>query len=205
MIIVTERENPVDMVEFVETDKLLLNPLETTDWRIRRVVFDKVMTCAEALPDGLCLMIFDAFRPRTRQWELWNPVFAQISKDHPEWDKTRVYTEASRWVAPPDGFGSGHQAGAAVDLKLARTDRTELDFGGLMKGLSGVAPTEWPVAPGIRRNRDMLVTAMHATGMVNYPDEWWHFSYGDRLWAEVTGQNTAFFAPIDQGKPLRGK
>lgn len=197
MITVTEQEHPADMVEFVETNKLFLNPLETTDWRIRRVVFDKVMACANALPEGLCLMIFEAFRPRSRQWELWKPVISQITKDHPDWDTAQVYGEASRWVAPPDGPGSGHQAGAAVDLKLAYSDRTELDFGGAMKGLTGVAPTDWPVAPHIRKNRDTLVAAMHATGMVNYPDEWWHFSYGDRLWAEVTGRSTAFLAPLD--------
>ncbi len=197
VITVTERENPVDMVEFVETDKLFLNPLETDDWRIRRVIHDKVVACSEALPDGLCLMVFDAFRTRERQWELWRPVFARITEAHPDWSEDQVYIEAARWVSPPDGFGSGHQAGAAVDVKLTRPDRTELDFGGVMKGLSGVAPTNWPVAPEIRKNRDQLVAAMHATGMVNYPDEWWHFSYGDRLWAEVTGRDKAFFAPLE--------
>ena len=197
MITVIESENPVDMVEFVETDRLFLNPLETNDWRIRQVVRDKVIACSEALPDGLCLMVFEAFRSRERQWELWKPVFARITQDHPDWNEAQVYTESSRWVSPPDGFGSGHQAGAAVDLKLALSDRTELEHGGLMKGLSGVAPTAWPVSPEIRKNRDMLVQAMEATGMINYPDEWWHFSYGDRLWAEVTDRNTAFFAPID--------
>ncbi|NOX41889.1 MAG: M15 family metallopeptidase [Alphaproteobacteria bacterium] len=197
MIKVTERENPVDMVTFAETDRLFLNPLETDDWRIRRVVHDKVVACAEALPDGLCLMVFEAFRSRARQWELWNPVFAKITQNNPDWSQAQVYTEASRWVSPPDGFGSGHQAGAAVDLKLARADRTELEFGGVMKGLTGVAPTDWPVSAELRKNRDMLVTAMQAAGMTNYPDEWWHFSYGDRLWAEVTNRDTAFFAPID--------
>jgi D-alanyl-D-alanine dipeptidase len=197
MIKVIERENPVDMVEFVETDRLFLNPLETNDWRIRRVVRDKVLRCANALPDGLCLMIFEAFRSRDRQWDLWKPVIASLNKDHPDWSQAQIYAEASRWVAPPDGFGSGHQAGAAIDVKLAYSDRTELEFGGLMKGLSGVAPTAWPVAPNIRKNRDMLVQALHEVGMVNYPDEWWHFSYGDRLWAEVTGRSEAFFAPLE--------
>ena len=197
MIAVTERENPVDMVELVETDRLFLNPLETNDWRIRRVVRDKIITCSQSLPDGLCLMVFEAFRSRKRQWELWKPVFASITKDHPDWSHDQVYTEASRWVSPPDGFGSGHQAGAAVDVKLARADRSELEFGGVMKGLTGVAPTAWPVSAEIRKNRDMLVKAMHATGMINYPDEWWHFSYRDRLWAEVTGRDEAFFAPIE--------
>lgn len=197
MITVTECENPVDLVTFVETDRLFLNPLETDDWRIRRVVRDKVVACAEALPDGLCLMVFDAFRSRERQWELWKPVIANITQNNPDWSEAQIYTEAARWVSPPDGFGSGHQAGAAVDVKFARADRTELEFGGPMKGLSGVAPTDWPVSPEIRKNRDMLVAEMEATGMVNYPDEWWHFSYGDRLWAEVTNRKEAFFAPIE--------
>ncbi len=197
MIKVTERETPADIVKFVESDRLFLNPLETDDWRIRRVVRDKVVACSESLPDGLCLMVFEAFRSRARQWELWNPVVARIAKNNPDWSEARVYAESSRWVSPPDGFGSGHQAGAAIDVKLARADRTELDFGGPMKGLSGLAPTNWPVSPEIRKNRDMLVTAMRRVGMINYPDEWWHFSYGDKLWAEVTGQDEAFFAPID--------
>ena len=197
MIKVIECEIPADMVEFVETDRLFLNPLETNDWRIRRIVRDIVVACSEALPEGLCLMVFEAFRSRARQWELWNPVIASISKNNPNWSEAQIYTESSRWVSPPDGFGSGHQAGAAVDVKLALKDRTELDFGGLMKGLSGVAPTNWPVSPEIRKNRDMLVAAMQRVGMTNYPDEWWHFSYGDRLWAEVTNRGEAFFAPID--------
>jgi len=197
MIKVVEREDPVDMVEFVESDRLFLNPLETNDWRIRRVVRDKVLQAIDNLPDGLCFMLFDAFRTRERQWELWNPVFETITNDNPNWSKHQVYTEASRWVAPPDGTGSGHQAGAAIDIKLAYPNREELDFGGAMKGLSGVAPTAWQVAPQIRKNRDLLVKLMHDVGMVNYPDEWWHFSYGDRLWAEVTGRDEAFFAPLE--------
>ncbi|MCK6437211.1 MAG: hypothetical protein L6Q58_09590 [Rivicola pingtungensis] len=28
---------------------------------------------------------------------------------------------------------------------------------------------------------------MAAAGLVNYPQEWWHFSYGDQYWACVTG------------------
>ena len=163
MITVTECENPVDLVTFVETDRLFLNPVETDDWRIRRVVRDKVIACSKALPDGLCLMVFEAFRSRARQWELWNPVYASITQDNSDWTKQQVYTEASRWVSPPGAFGSGHQAGAAVDVKLARADRTELEFGGLMKGLTGVAPTDWPVSAELRKNRDMQVTAMHCT------------------------------------------
>ncbi len=55
MITVTECENPVELVTFVETDRLFLNPLETNDWRIRRVIRDKVVACltrTRSTPDG---------------------------------------------------------------------------------------------------------------------------------------------------------
>ncbi|WP_281286552.1 M15 family metallopeptidase [Herbidospora galbida] len=37
----------------------------------------------------------------------------------------------------------------------------------------------------------MLGTALTEAGLVNYPTEWWHWSYGDRYWAHVTGAGTA--------------
>jgi len=66
-----------------------------------------------------------------------------------------------------------------------------------MQAFSRLTPTASKVPATVRKNRDLLVQALHAQGGINYPDEWWHFSYGDRLWAEVTGQTQAFFAPID--------
>ena len=33
----------------------------------------------------------------------------------------------------------------------------------------------------------MLGEALTSAGMVNYPTEWWHWSYGDRYWAFGTG------------------
>ena len=63
--------------------------------------------------------------------------------------------------------------------------------------------TASPVADDIRNNRDILITALANYGLTNYPDEWWHFSYGDRLWAEVKGRKQAFFAPIDYDSKSR--
>jgi D-alanyl-D-alanine dipeptidase len=37
---------------------------------------------------------------------------------------------------------------------------------------------------------------LSAQGLVNYPTEWWHWSYGDRYWALVTGAPHAPYGPI---------
>jgi D-alanyl-D-alanine dipeptidase len=36
-----------------------------------------------------------------------------------------------------------------------------------------------------------------AVGMVNYPTEWWHWSYGDRYWALRTGVPNALHGQHD--------
>jgi D-alanyl-D-alanine dipeptidase len=39
---------------------------------------------------------------------------------------------------------------------------------------------------------------MSTAGFLNYPTEWWHFSYGDRYWALDTGEQTAIYGPRDR-------
>ena len=66
--------------------------------------------------------------------------------------------------------------------------------------------TDWPTLPACyprgcteppnisraaRANRDILTGAMSAAGLVNYPTEWWHWSFGDHYWALTTGHPSA--------------
>jgi D-alanyl-D-alanine dipeptidase len=34
---------------------------------------------------------------------------------------------------------------------------------------------------------------MTKAGFINYPKEYWHYSYGDVMWAELTGSTTAIY------------
>ena len=195
---ITERENPVRMTVFEETDRIFLNPEFRDDWRIRTEIRQRIEKASMTLPDGLGFMIYEAYRSRQQQQRLWDPLYARLQRENPDWHEDDLYTEAARWISPPDGFGSGHQAGAAVDITLATLDRHPLDMGTDMNVKSTpLTMTASPVAENIRKNRNILITALAKYGLANYPDEWWHFSYGDRLWAEVTGRTQAFFAPID--------
>ncbi len=194
---IIERDTPATLVTFIETDRLFLNDSLASDWRIRPDIKQRLNAASQTLPDGLCLMIYEAFRSRARQRELWQPVFAKICAAHRDWTPDQHHTETCRWVSPPDGFGSGHQAGAAIDITLATTHREPLDMGTDMQAFTPLTPTASDVPGTARQNRNLLVATLQAQGLINYPDEWWHFSYGDRLWAEVTGRRQAFFAPID--------
>ena len=40
-----------------------------------------------------------------------------------------------------------------------------------------------------------MADVLGGAGLVNYPTEWWHWSFGDRYWALQTGL-TAVYGPV---------
>jgi D-alanyl-D-alanine dipeptidase len=34
---------------------------------------------------------------------------------------------------------------------------------------------------------------MIEAGFASHPDEWWHYSYGDQMWAALTGAEAAHY------------
>jgi D-alanyl-D-alanine dipeptidase len=50
-----------------------------------------------------------------------------------------------------------------------------------------------PAAPPTTR---LMVSALTAAGLVNYPAHWWHWSYGDRFWAFVNRAPHARYGPV---------
>ncbi|MFD5872050.1 M15 family metallopeptidase [Streptomyces sp. NPDC060322] len=52
-----------------------------------------------------------------------------------------------------------------------------------------------------RTNRKLLGDVLTATGLVNYPTEWWHWSFGDRYWALITGVTSALYGSEELASP----
>jgi zinc D-Ala-D-Ala dipeptidase len=50
-----------------------------------------------------------------------------------------------------------------------------------------------PEEEKVRQNRRFLYKVMTDAGFENYPDEWWHFSFGDNMWAKLSGNQSAFY------------
>jgi D-alanyl-D-alanine dipeptidase len=105
----------------------------------------------------------------------------------------------SRFVAPVEV--APHVAGAAVDLTLVTADGTELDMGTEVDATPEVSDGACYFAAGnisaaARENRTTLARVLGGAGLVNYPTEWWHWSYGDRYWALMTGAEAARHGPV---------
>ncbi|MEO3859366.1 M15 family metallopeptidase [Acrocarpospora sp. B8E8] len=157
---------------------------------VRLSVADRLVAAQTRLPQGLRLLVVEGLRPRELQERYFASALTRMRAGHPDWDQARVHTEAAAYVSPPEV--APHVSGGAVDLTLCTESGAELPMGTEVNASPPEADeachtgsTAIPAQDAA--NRRLLITAMTATGFVNYPTEWWHWSYGDRYWAFTTG------------------
>ena len=177
---------------------------------VRQTVLAKLMWAAESLADcGLTLVIWDAWRPVAVQQALYDDYQAQLCHSHPHLSPSELDALTREFVALPslDPLRpSPHFTGGAVDVTLADCEDNELPLGTPFDDFTSRAYTRYfeellqerPLTQEesrCRDNRRLLYHAMVGQGFTNYEAEWWHFDYGNRLWARNTG-NAAFYGSI---------
>jgi zinc D-Ala-D-Ala dipeptidase len=157
---------------------------------------------------GIALYVHDAWRPRAIQahfHDVWTP--QQIRARRPDLTDEEVARETlTYWAAPTQGEGppAPHATGAAMDLSLVwKEDGRPLWMGSLMDEVSPLAWRDHFERQGVgqmsfsneeaRANRRLLHWVMAEQGLVGLPDEWWHFSYGDQMWARLNGAKSAIY------------
>ncbi|MEU5998241.1 M15 family metallopeptidase [Streptomyces sp. NPDC047197] len=166
--------------------------------RLREGVLARILHAQTLLPDGLRLLFVEGYRPPWLQRGYFEEYESRLRDLNPTWTAERLHTAASRYVSPPEI--APHSAGSAVDLTLADADGRELDLGTRMNASpeesDGACYTDADnITAAARRNREILGAALRGAGLVNYPTEWWHWSYGDRYWALAEGAPHALYGP----------
>jgi zinc D-Ala-D-Ala dipeptidase len=166
---------------------------------LRSGVADRLVTAQSLLPRGVRLLVVEGYRPPATQERYFREYRDQLRRAHPDWSAAKLDEEASWYISPP--HVAPHVAGAAVDLTLCGEDGTELPMGSPVNATpqesAGRCYTDsLDVSPAARRNRDVLSRVLRAVQLVNYPSEWWHWSYGDRYWAFASGAASARYGPV---------
>jgi zinc D-Ala-D-Ala dipeptidase len=164
---------------------------------------------ARLAPADLELWLFDAWRPQAVQiyfHDHWFP--AELKRRNPALTGQDLLAEVERyWAAPSTGDDapSPHSTGGAVDLTIRWRGGGHLWMGSLFDDASEIAHTAHLEsasdtfsfsADEARANRRLLYWLMTEAGFAANPSEWWHFSYGDQMWAKLIGAPAALYGGV---------
>lgn len=111
---------------------------------------------------GYGLKIWDAYRPKAAQAQLWKAIGNQA------------------YVADPKDIGSMHTRGAAVDVTLVDGAGREVPMPTEFDNFTPAAMIDYRGrSPVVRSNLKMLQKAMAHGGFYGLRTEWWHFCASD--------------------------
>jgi D-alanyl-D-alanine dipeptidase len=167
--------------------------LSENPFQMRTGALDRLVSAQEFLPSGYQLQVREAWRPIWVQERLWERSLSRLRDSRPDLPEEQLRTENTRFTAPPDSVPP-HSTGGTVDLVLL-CDGDPIDMGWGFNQPGPGSLTAYPVGESARRHRHILTQAMDAAGFVNYPQEWWHWSYGDRYWAFQTSADATLYGP----------
>ncbi|MGW5257637.1 M15 family metallopeptidase [Streptomyces sp. NPDC004012] len=190
------------LAEIATVPAVKLDPRERDErgayGRVRIGVLERLRSASERLPVGIGLLVIEGHRSPAEQARRFARYEDRLRRSGIS-DRAELRRQASAFVSPVEV--APHCAGAAVDLTLIHTDGVELDMGGAVNGHrtgdERWCPFDAPgLSPTARDNRNLLAQCLREEGFVNYPSEWWHWSYGDRYWALMTGAPAAVYGPV---------
>jgi D-alanyl-D-alanine dipeptidase len=194
-------------------------------FRLRRSVLLRLLQAQAALQrrhPTLRLAIVDGWRPLEVQAFMVEHSIVSTCRERgidPAQDspaRQAVIAEVGRFWAPPNPDPLApppHSTGAAVDLTLADASPAgpvPLAMGSEVDAIGAVSEpdhfgrlTETCSDAEQRRNyqlwhgrRQLLQAVMAEAGFHRHPNEWWHFSWGDQLWAWQAGAASAHYGRV---------
>ena len=164
------------------------------------------------------LLVFDAWRPVSVQAFMVEHAVKEecvrrgLQPTMPHWalELEDVQRDVGRFWAPPSddlSMPPPHSTGGAIDLTLADAYGSSLLMGGEIDAIGPQSlPDHYESAASANpksseslwhRRRSTLHGAMAHAGFVRHPNEWWHFSYGDQLWAWTLKTSMAIYGRVD--------
>lgn len=174
---------------------------------VREGVRDRLLVAHETLQKicpGWKIQIFDAFRPVAVQQYMVDYTFVEVVKEKgfnsetlTETQREEILQEVYQFWAMPNlnpKTPPPHSTGAAIDVTLIDETGAIVDMGSLIDEIS---PRSFPnhfaessnfAEQRYHEHRMILDRAMSSAGFKRHWNEWWHFSYGDQVWAWIMTQ-----------------
>jgi len=187
---------------------------KTSIWKLREEVVNRLVKVIDYLisKSSFNLLIYDSWRPLEVQEFMFKRAFLlecdksdiDISfeniKSYPsilkKVEKFWAYPSYDSRCPPP------HSTGGALDVCLSDKDGNIVEMGSTVDQMDETSnpyflaniKNEEAIIWNSRRN--LLRKIMIKFGFAQHPNEWWHFSYGDQLWAWKNKKTNALYGKI---------
>jgi len=205
-------ENNEPLVDLRDTKSIRLGPSPEIDnnqdyYHVRKTVDKMLAKADQLLPKGLHLQLYEGYRSLALQSQLFQGRYAIVQKQHPDWSHEKLFTETSRLVSPVTNLDGSqnvppHATGGAVDVYLVDDSGEAVDM--------GIHPKDWmqdhngehslthssKISALAKQNRSIMSRVLKQAGFVNYPHEFWHWSYGDRYWAYYSSKAHSLYDAV---------
>lgn len=183
-------------------EKLGANYGGKSPYCLRQGVLERLIIAKARLQQyrsDLQIKIFDAYRPVEVQQFMVEYTFASILqarnlnvKELSLQHSRNIWEEVYQMWAVPSydpRTPPPHSTGAAIDVTLADAAGKDIDMGGAIDELSSRSHPHYYARSRAKAEleyhamRELLNRVMQEGGFYRHPNEWWHFSFGDRMWA----------------------
>jgi D-alanyl-D-alanine dipeptidase len=162
------------------------------------------------------IAIFDAYRPIPVQQFMVDYSFTHLAESRglkvnmlSEAEKNLLMSEVIKFWAVPSHDPKTpppHSTGAAIDVTLYDAEHNgeilEVNMGSPIDEISDRSFPDYfatfrnSEAVNFHRDRQLLNEVMTHSGFQRHPNEWWHFSYGDQLWAWTSHEKSAIYGGV---------
>ncbi|KTD01671.1 M15 family metallopeptidase [Fluoribacter gormanii] len=202
-------ENHDPIIDLVNHPEIIYGPSpeipNNTDYtKMRKTVYEKLNQAQSLLPKGLRFCLYESYRSLALQKFLFDTRYGKVKNKHPEWSSEQIFTETTRLVSPVINLDGSpnippHSTGAAIDVYLINDQGEAIEM--------GIHPKDWMedldgslsltaseiITDEAKQNRKIMCHVLETVGFVNYRNEYWHWSYGDRYWAYYKQQPYACY------------
>ena len=187
---------------------------KTSIWKLREEVVNRLVKVNDYLisKSSFNLLIYDSWRPLEVQEFMFKRAFlleceksdidasVKNMKSYPsilkKVEKFWAYPSHDTKCPPP------HSTGGALDVCLSDKEGNLVEMGSKVDQMDETSNPDFyknvineeAIIWNIRR--DLLRKVMNKFGFAQHPNEWWHFSFGDQLWAWKNKKANALYGKI---------
>ena len=187
---------------------------KTSIWKLREEVVNRLVKAHDYLisKSSFNLLIYDSWRPlEVQEFMFKRAILLECEKSDIDisFENIKSYPSILKKVEKFWAYPSydtrcppPHSTGGALDVCLSDKDGNLVEMGSMVDQMDETSnpyfyaniKNEEAIIWNSRRN--LLREIMTKFGFAQHPNEWWHFSYGDQLWAWKNKKANAIYGKI---------